>query len=309
MHRSKAILAITAVMVVLWSNTALGSNGDPIRAGRTTTAKARTTLSSDQASGEGLRVVLAGSTSGAAVRAQNGAKGNGVSGFASAAGAYGVSGTNTAATHGHGAGGFFNGRNNDGVVGRTTSGFASGVHGVNTGGEGAGVRGTAGDTGIGVFGENTGNGYAAYFDGPVNLHGNVQLQGLLSCVGCLLPTDATRFIQGQAVALGPGVFAAIGPALEGFLQLLYECPANLANNGTLHIRNNSSGPVNVFVDSGGPNPSYSQMNSLDEITFPAAATADSFHIQAQGALGVLTVEVATVHRAGDCHAQAQGVLS
>jgi hypothetical protein len=77
----------------------------------------------------------------------------------------------------------------------------------------------------------------------------------------------------------------------------------------VHVYNYSGALANVFVESGGPNPTYSQMNAGDELQLPAAATADSFHIQAQGFIGVLTIEVATVHRASDCHAQAQGVLS
>jgi len=75
-----------------------------VKAGQTTTATARTTLSSNEANGEGLKVVLSGATAGAAIRGQNGAKGNGVSGFASNADAYGASGSNTAGAHGTGAG-------------------------------------------------------------------------------------------------------------------------------------------------------------------------------------------------------------
>jgi hypothetical protein len=81
----------------------------------------------------------------------------------------------------------------------------------------------------------------------------------------------------------------------GFLRLSYFCP--------------NPNPANVFVESGGDNPTYHQMASGDHIFFGAATTGDSFHIQAQGAPGVLTIEAATVHRASDCHVQAQGVLA
>ncbi len=343
MNRSKAILAITAVMVVLWSNTALGSNGDPVRAGQTTTATARTTLSTNQANGEGLKVVLSGATAGAAIRGQNGAKGNGVTGLASKADAYGVSGSNTAVAHGAGAGGFFNGRNNNGVVGTTDDADSAGVEGSNSafGGDGveghsangngvfgttsstdfsgvygettvtggSGVFGTAGNGGIGVHGTNTGTGDAGRFDGTVRVNGGIALSGILDCTGCVLPRNVAGFIQGQAVAMGAGSGSFFGPPFGSFLRLSYDCPASLANSGTLHIMNASGQLANVFVESGTPNPSYFQMAAGGDITFPASATADSFHIQAQGFIGILTIEVATVHRASDCHVQAQGVLA
>ena len=44
-------------------------------------------------------------------------------------------------------------------------------------------------------------------------------------------------------------------------------------------------------------------------SFRAPPAGDSWSIQAQGALGVQTIQVATVHRASDCHAQAQALLT
>lgn len=67
--------------------------------------------------------------------------------------------------------------------------------------------------------------------------------------------------------------------------------------------------ANVFVDSGTGNPAYHQMAAGDTTDVPASASGDSFFIQAQGGPGVETVQVATVHRASDCHAQAQALLA
>src|SRR5690242_11023411 len=44
MSRSKTILALTIVLLVVWSNTALGSNGDPLRLGQANGATEGTTL-------------------------------------------------------------------------------------------------------------------------------------------------------------------------------------------------------------------------------------------------------------------------
>jgi hypothetical protein len=127
--------------------------------------------------------------------------------------------------------------------------------------------------------------------------------------------DSTGFVQGggravgQALAESPGDHLFLGPPIAGFLRLSYACPATLLLNGTLIIYNDSGSLANVFVESGEPNPTYHQMNPGDQIPLPALAAGDSFHIQAQGALGILTIEAATVHRASDCHAQAQGLLT
>jgi hypothetical protein len=98
----------------------------------------------------------------------------------------------------------------------------------------------------------------------------------------------------------------------GFLRLSYFCPNPTTSNGALHIYNDSGSAANVFVESGTANPTYSQMPTTgpgQEIILGASASGDSYHVQAQGALGVETIEIATVNRAGDCHAQAQALLT
>jgi hypothetical protein len=220
----------------------------------------------------------------------------------------------------------------NGVQGKTGSAIASGVYGENTGGGGYGVAGRAGSTGNAIYGDNTGSGFAGYFEDKVHVGGNVDVSGDLQCAGCVGASDisgkvddsekldgldSADFIQGhgkaggQALAEAPGVHLFLGPPLQGFLRLSYACPGSLASNGVLRIYNDSGSLANVFVESGDPNPSYSQLAPGGTRDLPASSTGDSFHIQAQGALGVQTIEVATVHRpsSNDCHAQAQGVLA
>jgi hypothetical protein len=130
--------------------------------------------------------------------------------------------------------------------------------------------------------------------------------------------DATAFVRGgggqvdgQALALAPGDAFGLGPVFGGFVFLGYSCPVSLASNGSLTIRNLSSGVANFFVDSGGANPDYFQLSANSDAIYPAAAAGDSFSIRAQGAPGIAVVEVATVHRSAsnDCHAQALFVLA
>jgi hypothetical protein len=212
----------------------------------------------------------------------------------------------------------------NGVQGITQSPSASGVYGQNTSTGGFGVAGRAGDFGNAIYGDNTGTGFAGWFDDKVHLGGNLDCSG---CVGAsdingkvndsdqLDGIDSSGFVQGsgkavgQALAENPGDHIFLGPPLAGFIRLSYACPSTLTNNGTLRVYNDSGGLANVFIDTGGGNPTYQQMAASGTTDLPASASGDSFYIQAQGGPGVETVQVATVHRASDCHAQAQGLLA
>jgi hypothetical protein len=197
----------------------------------------------------------------------------------------------------------------NGVQGITQSPTASGVYGQNTSAGGFGVAGRADSSGNAVYGDNTGTGFAGYFEDKVFVGGN------LNCSGCVGPADTTGFVQGQGKAEGqaiseaPGDHHFLGPPLAGFIRLSYACPNTQANIGTLRMYNDSGLAANVFVDSGGGNPTYIQMAAGDQADFPGAPSGDSYFIQAQGGPGVETVQVATVHRNFDCHAQAQALLT
>jgi hypothetical protein len=127
--------------------------------------------------------------------------------------------------------------------------------------------------------------------------------------------DSTEFIRGAGQAVGEtttiasGTGAYLGPPLAGFLRFSYSCPSTLSSNGLLFVYNESGATANVFLDSGGANPIYHSMANGGATFLMAAAAGDSFVIQAQGPLGVITVLLATVNRTTDCYAQAQAVLA
>lgn len=128
--------------------------------------------------------------------------------------------------------------------------------------------------------------------------------------------DSTGFIRGggnvdgQAVSLAPNSTVFAGPVIGNLIRFRYACPFNLAGNGTLRIINSSAADANLFVDTGGANPSYVPLGAGGFIDLPAAAGGESFYVQMQGSPGVVLASVATVHRvsSNDCHAQALAVL-
>ena len=82
--------------------------------------------------------------------------------------------------------------------------------------------------------------------------------------------------------------------------------------GTDFIRFNNRTPatMDLFSESGGDNPIYHTLAPGGDVVFETLKAGDSFHIQAQApGFGVATIEVATVHRANDCHVQAQALLT
>ena len=127
--------------------------------------------------------------------------------------------------------------------------------------------------------------------------------------------DSTNIVQGagkvtgQALAVTPGANTFLGPPLNGFLRLSYFCPNPTSNTGFLWVYNDSGSVANVFSESGDANPSYRSMAAGANFFMPASAAGDSWRIQAQGAPGILTIDVATVNRPSDCHAQAQALLT
>jgi large subunit ribosomal protein L7/L12 len=82
--------------------------------------------------------------------------------------------------------------------------------------------------------------------------------------------------------------------------------------GTDVIRFNNRTPatMNFFAESGEDNPTYHALAPGEAADLPTLKAGDSFHVHAQAAgFGVVTIEVATVHRANDCHVQAQALLT
>jgi hypothetical protein len=89
----------------------------------------------------------------------------------------------------------------------------------------------------------------------------------------------------------------------------YICPSTVANNGEVSFFNNGNTTLNVFTDNGGGNPSdFRQVPQSGSFTTPAAATGEHITFQAQDGVGRIRLEVFSVHRASDCHAQSLGVI-
>ncbi len=234
----------------------------------------------------------------------------------------------------------------NGVQGNTNDLAASGVYGEHTGPGGSGVAGRAGDSGHAVYGDNTGNGFAGYFDDKVHVGGNldvssnldvgtnVTLGGALDCTNCVSGSDVSGKVanadqldgidsggfmraveggtsDGQAVVTGPSTTSFVGPAIGGLIRLRYRCPSNLGGNGLLSIINASTAPANLFVDSDDARPDFRQLPAGGFFEYPASSGGESFFIQMQGSPGVAMVSAATVHRdaSNDCHAQAFGTVA
>jgi hypothetical protein len=126
--------------------------------------------------------------------------------------------------------------------------------------------------------------------------------------------DSTEVVQGRGQATGaalaePRGIAEVFLSIPGVISLTYYCPipGQPDDRGTLDIE--ATADMHLFVDSGEANPSYTALPADEEEFFRAEGTGDSFHIQAQGAFGVLTIEAAAVHFESDCHVQGQAVLT
>jgi hypothetical protein len=96
---------------------------------------------------------------------------------------------------------------------------------------------------------------------------------------------------------------------EGHLELHYACPLTLTDPGLFVFLNHSGQTVNVFVDNGSTNPASHQVGS-GGLVFSAAAGGEFHTLQVHSPnLGITTIDVMSVHRASDCHVQAQAVIS
>src|SRR3954447_20117620 len=71
--------------------------------------------------------------------------------------------------------------NGNGVQGKTSDGGGSAVYGEHIGPGGYGVAGRAGNSGHAIYGDNTGDGFAGYFEDKVRVNGNLELGTGLSC--------------------------------------------------------------------------------------------------------------------------------
>jgi hypothetical protein len=123
--------------------------------------------------------------------------------------------------------------------------------------------------------------------------------------------NASAFVRGDqhisstALALQPGDFFVVFQ--DSVLELDYACPANVANDGLIRLRNAGFQTMNAFADNGGTNPQYASMNSNANFDLAAAAAGEHVTFQVQGPL-IATIEIFSVHRATDCHIQTQRIV-
>jgi hypothetical protein len=130
--------------------------------------------------------------------------------------------------------------------------------------------------------------------------------------------DSTALVRGNAEVISA---AAANPVdnqkrrlfINDVLQVQVDCTTSNYTADGVVLWNNSDTPLNLFVESGGDNPDYYQLAAFGTaaslVYLDARKAGDSFHVQAQNARGIVTFDIATVHRASDCHAQAQGLLT
>jgi hypothetical protein len=134
--------------------------------------------------------------------------------------------------------------------------------------------------------------------------------------------NSTDFVQGSGVAISAarsvtkGDFVYLYDAFQkdrlGF-NVAYKCPDPLTNQGLLRFTNYTPGTVNLFSDNGSADPVYTQVapggsGASSDYDQPTNPSGERITFQVQGAR-VGTIEVFSVHRANDCHAQAQALVT
>jgi hypothetical protein len=131
--------------------------------------------------------------------------------------------------------------------------------------------------------------------------------------------NSTAFMAGPGKVIEGAVDILPSPSGDDFFLVLsdgalfevaYMCPDPLADNGVIRLTNITNGTVNMFTDNGLANPIYQQVPA-DSAEFPAAFAAGefiTFQLHAPN-VGIATIHVMSVHRASDCHVQAQAVIS
>jgi ribosomal protein L7/L12 len=78
----------------------------------------------------------------------------------------------------------------------------------------------------------------------------------------------------------------------------------------IRLTNRTAATMNLFSESGEDNPSHHGLAPGGDVAIETRKAGDSLHIQAEApGFGIVTIEVATVQRANDCHVQAQALLT
>ena len=126
--------------------------------------------------------------------------------------------------------------------------------------------------------------------------------------------DSTQFINGTgssdaaAIAMAPDSTDYIFTYPDNAFLLAYFCPVDLSSNGTIAFQNRQPTRINMFYDNGLADPVYSSMApAYSSVNIPANKNGEFLTIQFQGDW-IGTVWIFSVHRAEDCHMEAQWIV-
>lgn len=122
--------------------------------------------------------------------------------------------------------------------------------------------------------------------------------------------DSSAFFSGGGY-IKSGAVALTNNSISNVLQtaqltVSYHCPDNLAADGMFEFQNGGE-TVNYFSDNGGTNPVFGSLGPWASWFQSAAPSGEHITFQVQGSF-IATVEAFSLHRASDCHTQAQIVM-
>jgi hypothetical protein len=130
--------------------------------------------------------------------------------------------------------------------------------------------------------------------------------------------DSTAFVHGDGEAVGAAITVpqrantGVWNVLDvpGFLNVAASCSSpGTATVGFFRLINKSSEVMDVFLESGGDNPDYHQLDPDRFVEALARVEGDSFHVQIHAGSTVATLQGAYVRRESDCHIQVQLVVT
>jgi hypothetical protein len=157
--------------------------------------------------------------------------------------------------------------------------------------------------------------------GPMGPQGATGLQGPMGPQGPTGTVDTSNFYDKAASdsrflqAMGGRSFTrAEAPLPEadathgipGRWSIMFSCPDPTSNPGGLVFSNDSSDGLNVFIDSGNPNPNHIFLpGGAATAIMPTNQTGDAYDFDAQGwSDGTIAhIRVLTLNRPTDCHVQ------
>jgi hypothetical protein len=128
--------------------------------------------------------------------------------------------------------------------------------------------------------------------------------------------DAHSFVSGPGKVVRAAVeaFASGGVyqvgIVDDFWEVNYFCPSDASTNGFVRFFNRTNSADVLFVDNGGPDPSF------EEFVYPAGKdiaankSGEWIHLQLfSPTKGIADIDVFSAHRTNTCHIQLLAVMS